>query len=75
MQSGLFLGRRKRPSGARATLLAEHEAQLLGWSELGLGGTESGAGLGQVQGTEQIAMEKAFLACDLACGALALLRH
>ena len=76
VQRGLFLRRWERPRGARAALLAEHEPQLLRRRELRLGGTEGGAGLGEVQGAEQIALEEAILAGDLAGGSLALLpRH
>lgn len=44
VKRGLFLGRWECPGGARAALLAELEAQLAWRSELGLGGTERGAG-------------------------------
>jgi hypothetical protein len=75
VQGGLFLRGGKCPCGARAALLAEYEAQLLRGGELGLGGAKSGAWLGEIQGTEHVASEIALLACDLAGGSLALLRH
>jgi|SRR5580693_2405484 hypothetical protein len=71
----LFLGRRKCPSGTRATLLAKLEAQLARRSQLGLDRAEGGTGLSEIQGAKQVATEKALIACDLACGSLALLRH
>jgi hypothetical protein len=75
VQCSLFLGRGECPGGTRAALLAELEAQLARRRQLGLGGAEGGTGLGEIQGTEQIATEVALIACDLACGSLALLRH
>jgi hypothetical protein len=72
VKRSLLLGRGKCPCGTRAALLTEDEPQLLGRGELCLGGTKRGAGLGELQRTEQVAPEVAVIACDLACGSLAL---
>jgi hypothetical protein len=77
---GLLLGRRERPRGPRAPLLAEDEPELLRRAQLRLVGTERGARLGQVERAEQVHPEVALLTAHLvhACGrapSLLALRH
>src|SRR6185437_16776427 len=72
VQRGLLLSGRERPGRARAALLAKDEAQLLRRAQLRLVGTERGAGLAQLERTEQVAAKEAFLAGDLPRRALAL---
>jgi hypothetical protein len=62
VQCGLFLGCGERPGGARAALGAKDEVQLLGGAEAGGVGTERRTWLWQVQGTEMVAPEIAFVA-------------
>jgi hypothetical protein len=70
VQGGLLLSGGKGPGGAGAALLTEDEAQLLGGPQLSLVGTEGGAGLGEVQRTEEVDPKEAFLASDLLGGPL-----
>lgn len=64
MQRRLLLCRGKRPSRAGAALLPEHESQLLRRSQLSLVGAKGGAGLVQVERTQQVAPEEAVIATD-----------
>ncbi len=73
VERGLFLRRWERPGSPRATLLAEDEAHLLRRLQLRLVGAEGRAGLGQVQRTEEVATEEAFVTTHLASGSLARL--
>lgn len=65
VQRGLLLGRGERPSGARATLLSEYEPELLRGAQLRLMGTERRARLVELERTEQVDAEEAFLTADL----------
>src|SRR5580700_5231440 len=49
VQSGLFLGRRERPRGTRAPLLAEHQPQLLRRFELRRVRAEGRTRLGEIE--------------------------
>src|SRR5262249_51366776 len=76
VQRGLFLCRWKRPRGPRPPLLAEHEPQLLRWSQLSLVGAERRARLRQVECAKEVLAEEAFLAAHLPGTSLAVLaRH
>ncbi len=72
VQRSLLLRRGKSPRGARAALLAKDEAQLLRRAQLRLVGAERRARLGQVESTEEVAPEIAFVAADLLRRPLAL---
>jgi hypothetical protein len=69
VKGGLLLGGGKRPGGAGAALLAEHESKLLRRPQLRLVGTEGGTGLGQIESAEEVDAKEAFLAPDLLHGA------
>src|ERR1700679_1162471 len=60
VQRRLFLRRGERPRGARAALLAKDETQLLRRRKLRLVRPEGGAGLSQLQCTQQVAPEIAL---------------
>ena len=60
VQRGLLLGGGERPGGARAPLLAEHEAQLLRRFQLGLVGTEGRARLLELERAQEVDPEEAL---------------
>ena len=72
VQRRLFLRGWERPRRPRAALLAKDEAQLLGRRKLRLVRPESGAGLSQLQRTQQVAPEIALIARYFAGSPLAL---
>ena len=65
VQRGLLLRGGKRPSGTRAALLAEHEAQLLRWFELRIVRPEGRTRLCQLERAQQVDTEVALLAAHL----------
>jgi hypothetical protein len=63
--SRLLLSGRKRPRRASAALLAEHEPQLLRWSQLRVVGTKRRARLRQLQRAQQVDAEIALITAHL----------